>query len=326
MRKTRSQILAWESKWSMPTASATFLVVVLLVAASLLSQVSGGGEAAILRSIDAHSASVTLTGALQAVGFALLAAPLFYLFRAVQARSPRVRSQLVGLAVVAPLFLAVSAGLSIGARHNAANLFVNGEAKSTLTAKEATEKCVSERKGNGAKSFGEEFEPEAGGTALSACEAQKVEDNEAKNATGEASLASISSGLGLAGGLGFIVAFFYSGLWAMRTGVLTRLWASVGMASGVALLLGPLFFVTLIWLIYFALLLLGKVPGGRPPAWAAGEAVPWPTPGEKAAAELEPKDPDVIDVDATDVKEPPAPTNGNGSGDSSGRRKRKRRD
>jgi hypothetical protein len=59
------------------------------------------------------------------------------------------------------------------------------------------------------------------------------------------------------------------------------------MASGVAFLLGPLFFITLVWFIYFGLLVLGKVPGGKPPAWAAGEAIPWPTPGEKAAADLE---------------------------------------
>ncbi len=36
--------------------------------------------------------------------------------------------------------------------------------------------------------------------------------------------------------------------------------------------------------------MLGALPGGKPPAWEAGEAIPWPTPGEKAAAELEPED------------------------------------
>ena len=115
-----------------------------------------------------------------------------------------------------------------------------------------------------------------------------------------------------------MIALFYSGLWAMRTGIMTRLWASLGMAAGVAFLLGPLFVITLLWFVYFGLLVLGKVPGGRPPAWAAGEAIPWPTPGEKAAAELEPEDP----------ADPPANGNGSGgSGDSGGeRRKRKRRD
>ena len=118
--------------------------------------------------------------------------------------------------------------------------------------------------------------------------------------------------------LGFVIALFYSGLWAMRTGIMSRLWASLGMAAGVAFLLGPLFVITLLWFVYFGLLVLGKVPGGRPPAWAAGEAIPWATPGEKAAAELEPEDP----------TDPPANGNGSGgSGDPGGeRRKRKRRD
>ena len=75
----------------------------------------------------------------------------------------------------------------------------------------------------------------------------------------------------------------------MRTGLLSRFWGSLGMALGVATLIGLVFFL-LIWLVYFALLVLGKVPNGKPPAWERGEAVPWPTPGEKAAAELEPED------------------------------------
>ena len=323
MPKTRAQITTWESRWALPVALLTFVAVVLMVASGLLSQVSGEGEAEILRSTHEHAGSVALTGALQAVGFALLAVPLFYLFRVVQARSDRVRSQLVGLVVVAPIFLAVSAGLSIGARDEASTQFVNGEAKSTLSASEAHKKCTEEEKDKGAKEFGEEFEAKKGESALEACERTKSEDDEAENALGEASLAAISSGLGIAGGLGLAVALFYSGLWAMRTGVMTRFWASLGMASGVAFLLGPLFFITLIWLIYFGLLVLGVLPGGRPPAWAAGEAVPWPTPGEKAAAELEPSEGD--EDGGAD-----GGANGNGSGGDGGqgpgRRKRKQRD
>lgn len=163
-----------------------------------------------------------------------------------------------------------------------------------------------------AKEFREEFEPRQGETPLSACERQKVEEDEAENASSEASLAPISSGLFLAGALGLAVALFYTGLWAMRTGLLSRFWGSLGMASGVAVLLGPLTIVALVWLAYFGLLLLGAVPGGKPPAWDAGEAVPWPTPGEKAAAELEPS-------------EPSAEPEANGSGGEP-KRKRKQRD
>jgi len=76
----------------------------------------------------------------------------------------------------------------------------------------------------------------------------------------------------------------------MRTGILPRFWGSLAMVAGVAFLLGPLFLVTLVFFVYFGLLALGIVPGGKPPAWEAGEGIPWPTPGEKAAEELEPED------------------------------------
>lgn len=286
MQKSREAI-AWEARWAIPVATATFLAVGLMIASGLVSSVSGEGDAEILRSVHAHSGSVVFSGILQALGFALLAVPLVYLFRVVRARSDRVRTQLIGLVVIAPIFLGLAAGLASGARNEAADRFVAGEAKSTLSAKEAKEKCASDRKDEGGEDFAKKYAPGAGETALAACEDRQIEDDEASNAIGEASLASVASGLGIAGGLGFVIALFYSCLWAMRTGVLTRFWASLGMALGVAALLGLILF-TLIWFIYFGLLVLGRVPGGRPPAWAAGEAIPWPTPGEKAAAELEP--------------------------------------
>jgi hypothetical protein len=298
-----------------PVASATFLAVALMLASWLLSEVSGDGDAAILRSVHEHSGSVTLTGLLQAAGFALLSVPLVYLFRMIRARSPRVRNQLIGLVVVAPLFLALSSGFTIGARHEAADEFVAGNAKSDISPKEAKEECVSERRNLGNESFGEEFPAAPGGTALQACEERKIADSEAENAIGEASLAPYVSGFGIAGGLGFVVALFYSCLWAMRTGILTRFWGSLGMALGVAALLGLILF-TLVWFVYFGLLVLGAVPGSRPPAWEEGEAVPWPTPGEKAAKELEPSE-------AGPEEESDPLANGDGGSE---RRKRKQRD
>ena len=51
-------------------------------------------------------------------------------------------------------------------------------------------------------------------------------------------------------------------------------------------------------------------------------------PGEKVAAQMEPSDPDAIDVDAVEEEAADGPSNGNGngSGASPARRKRKRRD
>jgi hypothetical protein len=287
----KGAVVEWERRWRIPVAVLTLLAVALLIGSSAASQVSGNDPAEFLRSVDEHNGSVAFSGILQGLGFLLLLAPLFYLFRAARSRSSLVRTQMVGLILIAPLFLAVSSGLTAGARTEAADRFVGGEAKSTLSSKEAKEKCVSDRKDEGAKEFKEEFEPAAGEAPLAACEKKKTEEDAAENAISDASLFPIVSGLGLAGGIAFVVSFFYTCLWAMRTGLLTRFWGSLGMASGIVFLLGPvLLIIALVWLLYFAVLLIGVVPGGRPPAWETGEATPWPTPGEKAAAELEPSE------------------------------------
>jgi hypothetical protein len=308
---TPAEVREAESQWALPVAMATFAAVALLIGSTIANSVSGTESAEVLRSIHEHGGSVTLSGLLQGAALVLLVFPLVYLFRAARARSERVRPQLLGLVIAAPLFLGISSGLAIGVRHEAASQFVGGEAKSTLSQKEAKEECVSEQKEEGKKAFAEEFEPEKGETPLAACERQKRENDEASNALGEASLAPLATGLGLAGALGFVVVLFYTCLWAMRTGLLTRFWGSLGMASGIAFLLGALSFVAFVWFLYFAFLVLGAVPKGRPPAWEAGEAIPWPTPGEKAAAELEPSE---------------EPGESAGDEESSEKRKRKQRD
>ena len=287
MRKEAA--LEWESRWAVPVAMATFAAVVLMIASIFVSGVSDSGDAEVLRSIDANSGSVLLSGLMRAVSFALLAFPLVYLFRAARARSERVRTQLIGLVVAAPLFLGLSSGFQAVAQQEAADEFVAGEAQPTLTQKEAKEDCVEEREDDGNDQLVDEYEPAKGEAPLKACETTKREDDAASNAQTDASLTPFATGLGIAGGLGFVVALFYSCLWAMRTGLLTRFWGSLGMALGIAALFGLMPFV-LLWFLYFGVLLLDRLPGGRPPAWAAGEEIPWPTPGEKAAAELDPDD------------------------------------
>jgi len=287
---SKAQTRAEESRWAVPVGIASILGVILLILAKPLS-VNGDGSADFLREAHANAGSVVLSGLMQALAFLLLALPLVYLFRAVRARSDRVRPQLIGLIVAAPLFLAASSGLSIGVTDEGADTFAAGDADSTLTAKEARTECSEEREDEGVDFLVDEYDPATGESPQRACENQKVEDDEASNALTESSLAPLATGLGLAGALGFAVALLYTGLWAMRTGLLSRFWGSLGMVAGVAVLLGPVFLlVTLVFFVYFGLLALGLIPGGRPPAWKAAEAIPWPTPGERAAAEMEPDD------------------------------------
>jgi hypothetical protein len=317
----REAVLAREERWSLPVALATFAGVVLLIGSAVAISGIGGEESAeILRLVHRHGGDVTLSTVLEVAGFLLLAAPLVYLFRAAQARSERVRGQLVGVILAAPLFLAVAAGLNAVATTNAASEFVAGKATASLSRHDAAAECRSDRKGKGAKAFGEEFATGTGGpTALGRCIESKISNDRAENAISHASPRGLATGFGLAGRLGLAFAFVYSCLWAMRTGLLSRFWGSLGIALGVAALLLLIQF-TLIWFIYFGLLAAGWVPGGRPPAWAAGEAIPWPTPGEKAAAALGGDTEPPIDGEATEV-----PAGGELSA-GGGRRKRKQRD
>lgn len=317
MRGTREKILEWEAHWSLRAGLAALAGVVLLIlSAVVISSVNGTGDAELLRSASEHSSDVTLSAVLEAIGFLLLTAPLYFLFRAAVARNPQMRAQLVGLVIAAPLFFAIASLLNATASNEAADQFVAGEAKSTLTAKEATSDCKSELNDLGAEEFGEEFDA-AGKTPQADCVETKIADDEATNALTESSTHGAAIGFGLGGRIGLAIALFYSCLNAMRVGLLSRFWGSLGMALGVAALLLLVQF-TLIFFLYLGILLIGRLPGGKSPAWETGEAVPWPTPGEKAAAEMAPSDPEAIDVDATEIPD--------SSDDGAEKRKRKQRD
>ena len=248
----REAILAWEARWARPVAVATIASILLVIAAILVAgQFGGGGESELLRSVQEHRGAQLLSSILQALGVGLLAAPLYYLFRAAAARSDRMRGQLVGVVVAAPLFLAVLAILSGLSTLHAASEFVAHEVPH-LTAK---------------------------GIGLSSDKANEA----ANDAITEAPLRSLAAGFAIGGQIGFLVAMIYTSLYAMRVGLLNRFWGSLGIALGAVSFI--FFQFTLLWFVYIALLLLGWLPGDKPPAWGAGEAVPWPTAGEKIAGE-----------------------------------------
>ncbi len=280
---TAAEAVAWEERWSLTVALATLAAVALLVASFVvISSLGGGGEAESLRTIDAHGGRITLASLLQTAGFVLLLAPLVYLFRAALARSEKMRARFLPLVVLAPLALGAGSLLNGFAAKEAASDFVAGRSAPSISAREASKDCRTEQHED-ASSFRDEFG--RGGRALSSCASEKLADDSAKNAISHASLRRASEIFQFIGAFALAFALVYGSLNAMRVGLLTRFWGSLGIAMGVASLLG-LFQLTLIWFLYFALLARGWIPKGRPPAWAAGEAIPWPTPGEKAAASL----------------------------------------
>lgn len=256
MTTDREGQLAWERRWSRPAATAALVGGILVIASIVVGRKTGNadGTAEALRDVDAHSAATLIASALQGVGVGLLALPLLYLFRAAAARGEAVRGQLVGVIVAAPLFLAIAVLLTGITSVQAASEFVADEVPRLA----------------------------ARGVALSSDRADDV----AADTIADVGLPRLlATGFGIGGQIGFTFALFYTALHAMRTGLLTRFWGSLGMALGaVSFLFFP---IPLLWFLYLGLLIAGLVPGGRPPAWESGEAEPWPTPGERAAQAME---------------------------------------
>lgn len=263
---SRKEIIERERRLARPVALAAgaplLLFFVSLLLRSELSTESGIGPE-VLRTIDEHSGIVIGSGILAGFAYAALAVPLTYLFRAAAVRTEQgMINGLVGLCVVGPLLFGLQSILGSLAQVNAARDFVEQE-----------------------HGVGDIY-------------------SLAENLLTEQGLMSVAQAVGAAGLLSLIFAIVYTALWAMRAGLLTRFSATLGMALAVGLILGPLaqtvLPVTFMWFAYVGLVIAGRSPGGRPPAWDAGVAVPWPRPGEEAE-QPPPADDDVIEGDATEV-------------------------
>jgi hypothetical protein len=117
-------------------------------------------------------------------------------------------------------------------------------------------------------------------------------DKVAKNLLSDSTFVNVALGLKTAGVLGLAFSMLYVSLWAMRTGLLTRFWGTLGMALGPSLLLLPFgLYGVLLWFVAMGALIAGWWRGPRPPAWETGVEIPWPSPGEQIVAQDIPPDP-----------------------------------
>lgn len=96
----------------------------------------------------------------------------------------------------------------------------------------------------------------------------------------------VGGALGLGGGLALALALVLISINAMRAGLLSRFMGILGVIVGAfnVIPLFPLPIVQLFWLGALAVLFLDRWPGGRGPAWASGEAIPWPSAMDAAKA------------------------------------------
>ena len=137
--------------------------------------------------------------------------------------------------------------------------------------------------------------------------------------------------LDLIAGLAVAAGMVATALGAMRVGLLPRWMGILGAFSGI-LIFFPLGGVTLevvpaFWMVMMAILFAGRWPNGNPPAWAAGEARPWPSQAKTRASRQtrdgKPAPSPAIAQAGAAADVAPAPTRP-ASGGSSRRRRRKR--
>jgi hypothetical protein len=247
---TREGQLAWERRWARPAGTAAVAAILLqfvsaIVLAGALGDVEGVAEE--LVAIDGKLGSLLAAGALFAASLACLALALAYLHRATRFRRPEgLRGALVILAIGATA-LAVVAIARWFALDAAAADFRAGEPIPGVTSDARAEDVV-----------------EDGATPL---------------------LRDVGRLLSLALGFGVLAI----SLNAMRAGLVSRFLGVIGIVVGVLYALpqvagGPQI-VQLFWLGALAALFFDRYPGGRGPAWASGEAEPWPSAGARERLE-----------------------------------------
>jgi hypothetical protein len=133
--------------------------------------------------------------------------------------------------------------------------------------------------------------------------------------------------LDLLAGLALAIGIIATMMNAMRVGLLTRLMGILGIFTGVLVFLpiggATLEVVPAFWMVAMGILFAGRWPNGDPPAWAAGEARPWPSQAELRAAKQAGQGAPALATAGADVPPPPRPDSSGGS--RKARRKRRTR-
>ena len=367
----RAVTLERERRWMRPAGIAAIAGVLLLLIGLVLRigalNADGAADALLKVEGDDLGGKLLISAIFIALGFLCLGFPLTHIFLAARDRSERVRSGLVGLAIIGVASLAISGVMNSIALSSAADDFVASEAERAAEESSGAADAAAEKRdtkpgelgategkaagqgsaadGAGAGAAAAEgettVEPTTTTTETSASDsdeddaedAEDAADDRAEDAITDASGYNIGAILGLLGSLAFGIGYFYTSLWGMRTGLLTRFWGSLGMACAVIFVLiaqsrQELLFFQELWFLATGMMLLGVWFGGRPPAWESGTAIPWPKPGQDASR----TERDAIEGEGRDVTgeplDPDEPGSQDGPPPSGGgppKRKRKRR-
>jgi hypothetical protein len=327
---SRQQILDFQARWMRPAGIAAILGAALLVVSGVVGSVGSPDDTAEqLELYQDHAGRYVLASVISGVGLVLLTFPLYFVFRSALARSDRVRGFLGPLFVIGAVLVAVQGVLfSVGLK-DASDRYVAGvsavEAKARQEAAQAQQPQANPpaEDGRGGEGAATTTAPTATTTAATtttgAAQPRTVDqrvsdakDDFAEDEINDSSNVTTARLIGLVGGLALIGGAVYTLVWAMRTGLLTRFMATLGMVFIAALVvlpqLGPIGMI--LWFAILGLMLTGWWIRPLPPAWAAGEAIPWPRPGEDLGPQPEERPPGTVEGGGREVSEAPPPETG----------------
>jgi hypothetical protein len=332
---TRQEILDFQARWMRPAGIASILAAALLVASGVVGSVgSADTTAEQLELYQDHASRLELSSVVSGLGLLLLTFPLYFLFRSALARAERMRSFPGPLIVLGAVLVAVQGVLfSLGLK-DASDQYVAGvpavEAKARQTAIQAQPAPSPKPKSTQTTTTATTTTtPKTTTSAASVDErVSDAKDDFADDQVSDSGKAKVARILGLFGGLTLIAGAVYTLVWTMRTGLLTRFMATLGIVFiGTLLLipqLGPIGLV--LWFAVLGLMLAGRWIRPLPPAWPAGEAIPWPRPGEELEAPPAAGAPGTVEGSGREVSEAPLPENGQSPpGETQGQRRKKRK-
>jgi len=322
-----------ERRLSSRVAIAAGLAAVLFFAAQFAAS-------AALPDLDADSAADVLTAyadspgdslyipaGLRGLSVLLMSIPLAFLFRAAMNRSDRMRREWIGFCFLGPVVIALHFMLAASALDSVSGDFVEREDELVAAERQAaTEDSGAE--GSGAEGSGETGTEGAQTEDGETDEEDSAREDAAENLLDDADSLATAQLVGVPGYIAFGIAFIYTGLWAMRTGLLTRFSGSAAMAIGI--LLALVIFVlaqigvfgAVVWMVFLGIF-FARPAERRPPAWEAGEPIPWPKPGEEPPEPPEPEGPaGTVEGEGRPL---PGPEAGDGSPDGAPRKRKRRR-
>jgi hypothetical protein len=367
---SKRDLLAFQDAW-LRRAGAAALLGAFLIAASIVYQRAGldlpdsDSDADQLVFAHAHSGRLLLSSVIQMIGFWLFAPPLYVLFRSAAGRAARMRSAFLALVVLGPLAFGIGLTVSALGTASAADDFVDKEPAVVQKAREDAAQAQRQDQQSSAAPKGDKGTTTqavegttTGGTTTSGTTtsgttttgtattaatprspdqaADDAREDLADDTNHDNSLLIAGGLVSTIGVLALVFGLVYTSIWSMRTGLLTRFWGALGIAFGLFLVL-PIFPPVpglVLWFAAIGLMFLGTWPRGLPPAWEAGEAIPWdspdagmhPEPGDGPPGTVEGSGREIAEpplAEDSESGEPPEPPDGKTQGQP--RKKRKRR-